>query len=314
MKKTSKDHIMQALAGLLPEEVQKDVIAAVETFIEGVRTELETEYNTRLDEAYKTVAEEKSQVEKVAEQGYAEAYQIICDLRDRLEVQREEFEHAVEEGYEEAYQLLLAERSKNETLEVDLYEEYDRKVKEIREFFVEKLDLFLSEKGEEFYEQAKKDVLHDPTMAEHKVALDKILEVASSYMSDEDYHFATSTKLDELTRNLEETRGQQRILEAKNMRLATENSRLNEAVRQQAEVLTESTRSEKKERQNRAKNVEGRGKRVLEQDRVEVISEHRANETATSDDDGDDSIRLVEHVGKDITEQWGILAGVTERE
>jgi len=307
MKKTSKEYIMQALAGLLPEDVQKDVIAAVSTFVENVRAELEQEYNVRLEEAYKIVAQEKAQVEKVAEQGYAEAYQIICDLRDRLEIQREEFEHALGEGYEEAYQMLVQERQKNEHLEVDLYEQYDQKVREIREFFVEKLDLFLSQKGEEFYEQAKRDVLGDPTFAEHKLALDKILEVASGYMSDEDYHFATSSKLEELSRNLEEMRGQQRILEAKNMRLATENNRLNEAVRQQAEVLTEATRTEKNERQRKARIVEGRGKRVVERDRLEVIAEHR-NATVTNDDEGDDDIALIESVGDQI-ENWNKLAG-----
>jgi hypothetical protein len=309
MKKTSKEHIMQALAGLLPEDVHKEVSAAVETFVEGLRAEYDSEYNAKLEEAYKIVAQEKSQVEKVAEQGYAEAYQIICELRDRLEVQREEFEHALEEGYEQAYQMLLAERSKNESLEVDLYEEYDRKVREIKEFFVEKLDQFLSQKGEEFYEQAKRDVLNDPTVAEHKCALDKILEVASTYMSDEDYHFATSSKLDELSRKLEEVNGQQRILEAKNMRLATENNRLNEAVRQQAEVLTESTRHEQNARKQKARTAEGRGKRVVERDRVEVIGEHRAHETVTSEDDDDST--LMESVGSQI-DNWQKLAGITK--
>jgi hypothetical protein len=310
MKKTSKEFIMQALAGLLPEDVQKDVIQAVSTFCENVRSELEEEYNARLDEAYKIVAQEKTKVEKVAEHGYAEAYQIICDLRDRLEVQREEFEHALGEGYEEAYQMLVQERQKNESLELDLYEQYDQKVREIREFFVEKLDLFLSQKGEEFYEQAKRDVLSDPTMAEHKLALDKILEVASSYMSDEDYHFATSSKLEEVNRQLEEVRGQQRILEAKNMRLATENNRLNEAVRQQAEVLTEAARHEKNERQKLARTVEGRGKRVVERDRVEVIAEHNTDATVTSDE-GDDDYALIESVGEQI-DHWQKLAGVTD--
>ncbi len=310
MKKTSKEYIMQALAGLLPEDVQKDVIAAVETFVEGVRAELEKEYNERLNEAYAIVAQEKTQVEKVAEQGYAEAYQIICDLRDRLEVQREEFEHALGEGYEEAYQMLVQERVKTERVTMDLYEEYDQKVREIKEFFVEKLDHFLSQKGEEFYEQAKRDVLNDPTMAEHKVALDKILEVATTYMSDEDYHFATSSKLDELSRQLDEFRGQQRIMEAKNMRLATENNRLNEAVRQQAEMLTEATRHEQKERRQKARTVEGRGRRVMERDRLEVISEHRANAAATSEDD-DDSVPLIESVGEQI-DHWQKLAGITK--
>lgn len=309
MKKTSKEYIMQTLAGLLPEDVQKDVITAVNTFVEGVRAELEAEFNSRIEEAYKIIAQEKGQIEKVAEQGYAEAYQIICELRDRLEIQREEFEHALGEGYEEAYQMLLQERAKNENLEVDLYEQYDQKVREVREFFVEKLDLFLSMKGEEFYEQAKRDVLNDPTVVEHKVALDKILEVASGYMSDEEYHFATSAKFDELNRKLEEMSGQQRILEAKNMRLATENSRLNEAVRHQADVITEATKNEKNERKKKARIVEGRGRRVVEDDRVEVIAEHR-NAAVTSDDDGDDSV-LVESVGEQI-EHWQKLAGVTK--
>lgn len=308
MKKTSKEYIMQALAGLLPEEMQKDVITAVETFAEGLRTELEEEYNTRLKEAYSIVDKEKSQIEKTAEQGYAEAFQIICDLRDRLEVQREEFEHAMGENYEEAFQMLVQERQKNETLEVDLYEQYDKKIVEIKEFFADQLDAFLSQKGEEFYEQAKRDVTNDPTMAEHKVALERILEVASNYMSDEDYHFATSSKLEELNRQLEEIKGQHRIMEAKNMRLATENNRLNEAVRQQADVLTESTRQEQNERRQKARTVEGRGKRVMERDRVEVISEHRANAAVTSEND-DDSEPMVESVGEHI-DHWQKLAGI----
>lgn len=312
MKKTSKEFIMQALAGLLPEGVQKDVIAAVGTFVENVRAELEVEFNAQLEEAYKIVAQEKDQVKKTAEEGYAEAYQIICELRDRLEVQREEFEHTMGEEFEEAYQMIAAERQKAEQLEMDLYEQYDKRVKEIREFFVEKLDLFLSQKGEEFYETAKRDVLNDPTMAEHKIALDRILEVASGYMSDEDYHFATSSKLDELSRQLDEVRGQHRILEAKNMRLATENTRLNETVRHNAELLTEVTRVEQKERQKKARTVEGRGKRVMERDRVEVISEHRANAAATSEsDDSDDSTALIESVGEQI-DHWQKLAGITK--
>jgi regulator of replication initiation timing len=264
MKKNIKDQTMQALAALLPEDVAKEVLSAVDNLVEGVREELQTEYDAKLEEAYAIVAEQKQKVEEEGYKGYSEAYQIISDLRDRLEVQREEFEHALQEGYEEAYQMLVNERTKNETLEVDLYEEYDRKVKEIKEFFVEKVDLFLSQKGEEFYEQAKRDVLNDPTMAEHKVALDKILEVASNYMSEEDYHFATSAKLDDLSRQVEELRGQCKIVEAKNIRLGNENNRLNEAVRQNAQMINESTRSEQKERAKKAKTAEGRGRRNVE--------------------------------------------------
>lgn len=304
--KTSKDKIMQALSGLLPEDVSKDVVAAVETFLEEVKADLDAEYDAKLAEAYKTITSEKSDVEKVAEQGYAEAYQIICDLRDRLEVQREEFEQALEEGYEEAYQMLIQERSKNENLEVDLYDEYDKKLAEIKEYMVDKLDAFLSTKGDEFYEQAKRDVLNDPMVAEHKIALEKILEVAANYLSEEEYLTATGSKVEELTKQIDEIKGQQRILEAKNMRLATENSKLNEAVRQQNDLLTESVKGEQKERLKKARTVEGRGQKNI--DNPIVIGENVDVRTASDDEQG--NTRFVENTGNSITEQWRALAGV----
>jgi hypothetical protein len=306
--KTSKDKIMQALSGLLPENVSADVVAAVEIFIEETKATLDKEYDAKLDEAYKQIAADKLEVEKVAEQGYAEAYSIISDLRDRLEVQREEFEQALEEGYEEAYQLLLAERSKNENLEVDLYDEYDKKLAEIKEYMVEKLDLFLSTKGEEFYEQAKRDVLNDPMVSEHKLALDRILEVASNYLSDDDFLAATGTKVEEMKKQLDDIKGQQRILEAKNMRLATENSKLNEAVRQQQELLTEGVRSEQKERLKKSRTVEGRGQKVVEN--PVVIGEHTETRAAINDEE-ESGTRFVESsAANNMVEQWKHLAAV----
>lgn len=304
--KTSKEKIMQALSALLPEEAIKDLTAVVETFIEDSKSEMEAEYETKLDEAYKVVAAEKAEVEKIAEQGYAEAYQIISDLRDRLEIQREEFEQALDEGYEEAYEMLVAERSKNENLEVDLYDEYDKKLAEIKEYMVDKLDAFLATKGEEFYEQAKRDVLNDPMVAEHKVALERILGVAADYLSDEDYIAATGNKVEELNKQLEEIKGQQRILEAKNMRLATENSKLNESVRQQQELLTEGVKNEQKERLKKARTVEGRGQTSVEN--VKVIAEHNTEDRTATDDDEQET-RFVESNRSGIVAQWNHLAG-----
>lgn len=313
MKKNIKEQTMQALAALLPEDVTKEVLAAVDTLVEGVREELQNEYQTKLNEAYAIVAEEKKSVETEAYKGYSEAYQIITDLRDRLEIQREEFDQAIEEGYEEAYQIILQERASKDSESEALYEQYDRKIKEIREFFVEKLDLFLSQKGEEFYEQAKRDVFNDPTMAEHKVALDKILEVASNYISEEDYHFATGAKMEQLGREVEELRGQCKIVESKNFKLATENSRLNEAVRQQAQMLTESTQNEQKERGKKAKQVEGRGRRNVDQ--VEVISEHNNAKAPVSGENDEDDARFVEQLGgESVTENWAMLAGLIKRD
>jgi hypothetical protein len=57
--------------------------------------------------------------------------------------------------------------------------------------------------------------MNDPAMAEHKVALDKILEVASDYLDAEDSTFATSSKLTKFAATLDEHKGQMKILEAR---------------------------------------------------------------------------------------------------
>jgi hypothetical protein len=220
--------------------------------------------------------------EKTAEQGYEEAYSIIADLRNRLEVQGEEYKSALEEGYEEAYQILKAERAKNQNLEVEMYEEYDKKLAEMKEYIVDKVDQFLQFKGQEIYEQAKRDVVNDPRMSEHKVTLDKIIDLTSNYLSDADFASVSSSKLDEANKSIEEMKGQLRLMEARNIRLSTENTKLNENVRQAQEIISENRKAlsrdkkssvitEQKERSERAKNVTGRGK--IADDGV-VIAEH----------------------------------------
>jgi regulator of replication initiation timing len=125
-------------------------------------------------------------------------------------------------------------------------------------------------------------------------------------LSEEDYLVATGSKIEELTKNIEEIKGQQRILEAKNMRLATENSKLNEAVRQQNDLLTENVRVEQKERLKKARTVEGRGQKSV--DNSIVIGEHVATGTASGDEE-EHGTRFVEDTSLSITEQWRRLAG-----
>ena len=210
--------------------------------------------------------------------GYEEAYAIIGDLRNRLEVQGEEYKAALEEGYEEAYQMLKAEQAKNQQLEVDMYEEYDRKLAEMKEYIVDKVDEFLQVKGVEIYEQAKRDLMADPRMVEHKVALDKIVNIASDYIAGDEQFFSTSGKLDEARKSVEDLKGQLRIMEARNIRLSTENTKLNESVRRASEVISESRVNntkrivnEQKERGVKAKSVSGRGQLITEN--VQVITE-----------------------------------------
>jgi hypothetical protein len=282
--------IVDALKKLLPETEVNEVAEAVKELLESAKANLETEYNQKLEEAYTELTTELSQSEKTAEQGYEEAYAIIGDLRSRLELQGEEYKSALNDGYEEAYQMLKAERQKNQNLEVEMYEEYDSKLAAMKEYMVDKISDFLTVKGQEIYEQARRDVLSDPRMAEHKVALDKIVNIASNYLSDDTFVASNSEKLEETAKNLEQTKAQLRILEARNIRISTENTKLNETVRQAQELISESRRfvakekksaviSEQKERSERARNVTGRGNTAG--DNV-IIAEH--NNTASNSD------------------------------
>jgi regulator of replication initiation timing len=278
------DKITEALKKLLPESETNEVAAAVKEMLEQAKADLEAEYNQKLEEAYAELSNELAQAEKTAETGYEEAYAIIGDLRNRLELQGEEYKAALEEGYEEAYQMLKQEREKNQQLEVEMYEEYDKKLAEMKEYIVDKVDQFLQYKGQEIYEQAKRDVLNDPRMLEHKVTLDRIIDLTANYLSEDDFAAVSSSKLDEATKAIEEMKGQLRIMEARNIRLSTENTKLNEAVRQAQELITESRKAartekkaevvtEQKERAEKSKNVTGRGQAA---DEGVVISEYAA--------------------------------------
>lgn len=278
------DKIVEALKKLLPESETHEVAAAVKDMLGTAKADLESEYNQKLEEAYAELSSELATAEQTAEQGYEEAYAIIGDLRNRLELQGEEYKSALEEGYEEAYQMLKQERDKNQQLEVEMYEEYDKKLAEMKEYIVDKVDQFLQFKGHEIYEQARRDVMNDPRMAEHKVTLDKIIDLTSNYLSDEGLNAVSGTKLEEAKKSVEEMKGQLRIMEARNIRLSTENTKLNEAVRQAQEVITESHKvstkekksavvNEQKERIEKATNVTGRGKIASE---TEILSEYAA--------------------------------------
>jgi hypothetical protein len=286
------EKIMEAIKKLLPESDVKEVSSAINEMLNQAKLDLEKEYNEKLEEAYTELSGELSNSEKTAEQGYEEAYAIIADLRNRLDIQGEEYKNALEEGYEEAYQMLKTERSKNGNIEVELYEEYDKKLQEMKEYIVDKVDQFLQAKGQEIYEQARKDVVSDPRIAEHKVALDKIVDIASNYLSDDESQNFSSAKIEEFQKQLEESRGQLRIMEARNIRLSTENTKLNENVRYAKNLITEQKQAtssqkrsevitEQKERFEKAKNVTGRGQKVVDQE--VVIAENVGNNSSEID-------------------------------
>jgi len=285
------EKIMEAIKKLLPESDVKEVSAAISEMLDQAKLSFEKEYNDKLEEAYTELSAEMKKAESTAEQGYEEAYAIIADLRNRLDIQGEEYKQAMEEGYEEAYQMLKSERAKNNSLEVELYEEYDKKLHEMKEYIVDKVDQFLQEKGQEIYEQARKDIVTDPRLAEHKVVLDKIVDLTSDYLSDDEVNNVSSAKVEEATKQVEELKGQLRIMEARNIRLSTENTKLNESFRHAKDLITEQRRTvethkksevitEQNARVEKAQNVTGRGNKVVEQ---EVVIAENANTTNNSD-------------------------------
>jgi hypothetical protein len=311
MANNNIEQVMKALAGHIPEDAQKTVEEAFNKFLENAVSELDKEYNEKLEEAYKKITEEKKTDEATAEQGYAQAWEIITDLRDRLEIQKEEFEQALNDGYEEAYQMLQEERSKNETLEVGLYEEYDKRMSDVKEYMVDKIDQFLALQGNKYYEMAKKDVLNDPAIAEHKLAFEKVLEVAQNFLTDEDFAFATSSRVEGLNKQLTEQKRNIQILEAKNMNLATQLNESIKKIQSSQSRLDESKNNERTARAEKARTVEGRGEQHQnrkDQKQVVIGEQKDVSSAPVTEQKVDDrSQRFVEQQSEDIFADWKYL-------
>lgn len=310
------DKILELLSKMLPENEVKEFSGVVSEMLEeakaNIKAELEAEYNQNLEEAYAQLSEEVKTAEKTAVEGYHEAWDIIVDLYNRIEAVKNEYKQAMDEGYEEAYQIYLAEKGKNENLELELHNEYEKRFQESNEFIVDKVDLFLRTKGKEIYEMARRDVMSDPSMVEHKLVLDKIVESVSNYVSDEDRMMATSGTVDQLKKNLKEAEDRIIRLESKNIRISVENTKLQEQVKQASELLTESKNTvleeNKKARVEAAKNATGRG---FVTDKIKVISEETETEPKG------DKNTMVESFGKDMMQnlkEMQILAGTKVNE
>jgi hypothetical protein len=309
------EKIVEALSKLLPEDQISEVANAVKSELDTAKTDLEAEFNTKLEEAYAQLSGELKEGEKTAYKGYEEAYTLIQELRNRLEMQRAEAEAALKEGYEEAYQMLLAEKQKNENIEVDMYEKFNEKLQEMHNYFVEKIHQFLEYKGKDIYEQAKRDVLNDPRMAEHKVTLNKIVENVSDYLSDEDYNSVCNSKLNDACKSVEELKGQVRTLSARNIRMSSENDKLTEAVRQYQQMINEATEetttNNKKERIEEAKQATGKGKSA-NVDKEQIIGEWKNNEVKIEKSNADKT--LVESMDADALNSMRVLAGTSKTE
>lgn len=302
--------VLEALKGLLPDDKVKELIPAIEAMIEEAKSEIEAEYQSNLEEAYAQIATEKQEAEAVAEQGYQEAYSIINDLRGRIDTQQAEFDSAMEEGYEEAYQALLAEREKKETLEVEIYEEYDKKLAEMKSYMVEKINEFFVHKTAELRNEVRREYMNDPQVAEHKVALDKVVGILSDYITDDQYQLATNNKLEQAVQMLDDLRNQKRVLEARNINLSRENKKINEHYRvvvEQVKAGQQTLTEARKEKIEAAKNVTGKGTKVTKEE-IKVIREH--NGEVPQQPQSDDDTTLDESFDAGYMAQMRVLAGV----
>lgn len=278
-------NLVESLEEMFPDKA-KEVASIVESMVDQAKENLEKEYSEKLEEAYEQLAAEKaalsesqSETEKIAYKGYEQAAAIINDLKSRLSRQASEFEAKLEHEYEEAYKVILDERTKRQNLEKELYEQFDQKLNEMRSFIIERVHEFLELQGTEFYESAKRDVLNDPQMTENRLIVSKIVETVSDHLSDEDLAFAASARVEESSKAIEDMKAQLRILEAKNIRIASENTKLHEALKETKEVLKEHVtlmESEKeKGRKASAINSEGKGKIISENIIVEDTGSER---------------------------------------
>lgn len=299
------EKIVEALTKLLPEDAVNEVTEAVKNELENAKGALEKEYSSKLEEAYSELSEELKNAEDTAVQGYKEAYAIIQDLRSRLETQQKEFELSMEEGYEEAYQMLQAEKGKNENIEVEMYETFNTKLQEMKEYMIDKVDAFLQYKGKEIYESARVEVENDPRNAEHKIALERVAECVAEYLGEAP---VSNAKVEEVSKKFEELKGQVKILEARNIRLSAENTKLTEAVRETQKVITESAKVEKKERAEKARIAEGKGKTVNSPELVAEWTDAGKGKTAKVDN------TFVESIDPDLLRQMQVLAGTKKED
>ena len=273
------EKLMEALKNLLKPEEVNDVAKAVHAMVAEAEQQIRDEYEAKLHEAYDKFSSDIQNANAEGEKGYTQAYEVIMSLQKRLDEQAEEYENQMEEGFEEAFQELQAEKAKNENIEVELYAEFDKKLNEMRDIMVDKVDNFLALQEAEIYDEAKRDILNDPRLLEHKVALDRIVSIVAENLSDDDISVAASSKLEQAYKAIEDLRGQMRVIESKNVRLNMQNSQLSEAVRAAKTKVNESVTLERKERASKKENVSGRGRKVMREGE-ELIAEY-ANPAAS---------------------------------
>jgi len=134
------------------------------------------------------------------------------------------------------------------------------------------------------------------------------VDLTASYLSDDGIAAASNGRMQEAYRQIERLQTEKKLMEARQVKLSLENTKLNEAYRHAEAVITEGRSVERKERTGKGKQVTGKGRRELEE--TVVIAEHNNNRSSKADViDDDESSNLLEGIGLDF-ETANLLAGL----
>lgn len=294
--------LLELLKKSLPENQIQEVADLLGEMFEEARQEIEAEYNKKLTEAYTSAELEIKEAEETGYEGYRQAAEVINDLSSRLERLQEEKDNEIEAGYEEAWEMIKAEQAKNQEIEVEVYKDFDARLQEMRKLIIDKIDTFMEANGAELYAEARREILNDPRMIEHKVALDKIIEITADYISEDS---ANNLKTQEIAKQLETLKTQMQVVESRNVRLSQQNSRLTEAVREKEALITESNKVEKNERKKVVEKASSRGQKVLE--KPQIIAEYSNNKADRQEEE------LIEE-GQNVMNDYMVLAGLESDE
>lgn len=165
---------------------------------------------------------------------------VIAGLEKQIQTMRDEFEVQMDEGYQEAYEMLCEERQIRELLEVQLYEEYDKRLKDMKTVVVDKVHQFLAHKWEEFAQAGMDELAHKLDIWRKAITPAEIVEAALEQgVFPQPPVDVPGDEWKNICNLVEHLKTQIKLLEARNIRLQVENAKLNEAVREMGEVMAE---------------------------------------------------------------------------
>ena len=206
---------------------------------EQLRQELEAKYQAKVDTL-------EAEYEKNLEEGYEEAYKMVCELRNKtaeLEVANTELRARITmiEGMGPEYEANVKQEreelgdyeKKLATLEVDMYTDYDNKVKEIREFIVNQVDKFLEVEWNKLCQAGEEELAAKLTAWRKALTPGEMVSLAV-------YGGAEPAETNEYLRT------ERRKVEAQVMRLHVENAKLTECIQHQAVMIAEAVEENKK--------------------------------------------------------------------